>query len=99
MSVTFGIHFQTKKDEGQLKPGAKVSVYKDIAGEAERLDIKENKAVMVLVELLLDENIIKQVSSHASCFKITRKHVLSSQQIVLHRMTLRFCLSLEMGLA
>lgn len=55
---------KTKKDEGQLKPGAKVSVYKDIAGEAERLDIKENKAVMVLVELLLDENIIKQIPQY-----------------------------------
>ena len=54
---------QNKIDEGELKPGAKVSIYKDIAGEAERLDIKENKAVMVLVELLLDENIIKQVST------------------------------------
>lgn len=38
-----------------------MAVFKDIAGEAERLEIKENKAVMVLVELLLDDNIIKQV--------------------------------------
>ncbi|MPC23963.1 Eukaryotic translation initiation factor 5 [Portunus trituberculatus] len=55
---------KTKIDEGELKPGAKVSIYKDIAGEAERLDIKENKAVMVLVELLLDENIIKQIPQY-----------------------------------
>lgn len=52
---------QAKKDEGLLRPGAEVAVFKDIAGEAERLEIKENKAVMVLVELLLDDNIIKQV--------------------------------------
>lgn len=53
--------FQAKKAEGLLKPGADMSVFKDVAGEAERLDIKENKGVMVLVELLLDETIIKQV--------------------------------------
>lgn len=39
-----------------------MAVFKDIAAEAERLDIKENKAVMVIVELLLDDNIIKQVN-------------------------------------
>ncbi|XP_047476359.1 eukaryotic translation initiation factor 5-like [Penaeus chinensis] len=50
-----------KKDAGLLKPGADVAVFKDIAAEAERLDIKENKAVMVIVELLLDDNIIKQI--------------------------------------
>lgn len=55
---------KAKIDDGELKPGAKVSIYKDIAGEAERLDIKENKAVMVLVELLLDENIIKQIPQY-----------------------------------
>lgn len=54
--------YQGKKDAGLLKPGADVAVFKDIAAEAERLDIKENKAVMVIVELLLDDNIIKQVS-------------------------------------
>lgn len=52
---------KAKKDSGLLKPGADVSLFKDIASEAERLEIKENKAVMVLVELLLDDNIIKQI--------------------------------------
>ena len=51
-----------KMKQGILKPGAEVAVFKDIVGESERLDIKDNKAVMVLVELLFDENIIKQVS-------------------------------------
>lgn len=53
-----------KKNDGLLKPGAEVSLFKDIAGEAERLEIKENKAVMVLVELLLDDNIIKQIPQY-----------------------------------
>lgn len=53
---------QNKKDAGVLKPGADVAVLKDIAGEAERLEIKDNKAVMVLVELLFDENIVAEVS-------------------------------------
>jgi len=52
---------KTKKDSGVLKPGAELTTYKDIAGEAERLDVKENKGVMCLVELLLDDNIIKEI--------------------------------------
>lgn len=52
---------KTKKDSGVLKPGAELNIYKDIAGEAERLDVKENKGVMCLVELLLDDNIIKEI--------------------------------------
>lgn len=40
-----------------------MAVFKDIAGEAERLEIKENKAVMVLVELLFNDTIIKQVQT------------------------------------
>lgn len=55
---------KAKKDSGLLKPGAEVSLFKDIASEAERLEIKENKAVMVLVELLLDDNIIKQIPQY-----------------------------------
>ncbi|XP_050690968.1 eukaryotic translation initiation factor 5-like [Eriocheir sinensis] len=55
---------KAKKEEGLLRPGAEVAVFKDIAGEAERLEIKENKAVMVLVELLLDDNIIKQIPQY-----------------------------------
>ncbi|KAK8736895.1 hypothetical protein OTU49_004706 [Cherax quadricarinatus] len=55
---------KAKVDDGSLKPGAEVSVFKEIAGEAERLEIKENKAVMVLVELLLDDNIIKQIPQY-----------------------------------
>jgi len=52
---------KTKKESGVLKPGAELTTYKDIAGEAERLDVKENKGVMCLVELLLDDNIIKEI--------------------------------------
>lgn len=55
---------KAKKNSGLLKPGAEVSLFKDIASEAERLEIKENKAVMVLVELLLDENVIKQIPQY-----------------------------------
>lgn len=55
---------KAKVDDGSLKPGADVTVFKDIAGEAERLEIKENKAVMVLVEVLLDDNIIKQIPQY-----------------------------------
>ena len=52
---------KTKKESGVLKPRAELTTYKDIAGEAERLDVKENKGVMCLVELLLDDNIIKEI--------------------------------------
>lgn len=63
ISDSSNVHlYQGKKEAGLLKPGADVAVFKDIAAEAERLDIKENKAVMVIVELLLDDNIIKQVN-------------------------------------
>jgi len=55
---------KAKKEAGLLKVGADVAVYKDIAAEAERLDVKENKAVMALVELLLDDNIIKQIPQY-----------------------------------
>jgi len=55
---------KTKKESGVLKPGAELVTYKDIAGEAERLDVKEGKGIMVLVELLLDENIIKEIPQY-----------------------------------
>ncbi|KAK3858661.1 hypothetical protein Pcinc_035167 [Petrolisthes cinctipes] len=52
---------KAKKDKGLLKPGAEIATFKDIAGEAERLEVKETKAIMVLVELLFDTNVIKQI--------------------------------------
>jgi len=55
---------KTKKESGVLKPGADLTTFKDIAGEAERLDIKEGKAIMVIVELMLDENIIKEIPQY-----------------------------------
>lgn len=59
---------KTKKDIGALKPGADVTTFKDIAGEAERLDVKEGKGVMVLVELLWDDNIIKEIPQYRILF-------------------------------
>lgn len=55
---------KSKKEAGILKPGADLTAYKDIAGEAERLDVKENKGVMVIVELLLDDNILREIPQY-----------------------------------
>lgn len=54
-------YVKAKKDSGVLAPGAEVAVLKDIAAEAESMEIKDGKAVMALVELLFDENIVKQI--------------------------------------
>lgn len=43
------------------------NLHKDLVGEAERLDIKD-KAVLVLCELLLGENIIQEVKTHRFLF-------------------------------
>jgi len=53
-----------KVDDGVLVPTADVSVFKDIDAEAVNLEVKDNKAVMALVELLCDENCIKQLSQY-----------------------------------
>ena len=47
---------------------------KDMVGEAERLEIKESKAVMVLVELLLDANAVKQIPQVAKSFSLYSVH-------------------------
>lgn len=60
--INFFIFIQRKRDASILKPGAEITILKDIAVEAERLEIKENKGIMVLVELLFDDNVIKQVN-------------------------------------
>jgi len=54
-------YVKAKKESGVLAPGAEVAVLKDIAAEAESMEIKDGKAVMALVELLFDENIVKQI--------------------------------------
>ncbi|XP_018021523.1 eukaryotic translation initiation factor 5 [Hyalella azteca] len=53
-----------KKNKGILVPGADVAVYKDIAAEADTLEVRENKGVMVLIELLFDENCVKQLTQY-----------------------------------
>jgi len=53
-----------KKTSGVLGPTADVAVFKDISAEADSLDIKEGKAVMALVELLMDEQLVKQISQY-----------------------------------
>uniref|UniRef100_A0A2P2HXD8 Eukaryotic translation initiation factor 5 n=3 Tax=Hirondellea gigas TaxID=1518452 RepID=A0A2P2HXD8_9CRUS len=50
-----------KRSEGILVPGAEAVVYKDISAEADTLEIRDNKGIMVLVELLFDENCVKQL--------------------------------------
>ncbi|XP_071512104.1 eukaryotic translation initiation factor 5-like [Diadema antillarum] len=49
---------KAKKEEGLPK-----GVDKDFLGEAERLEVKD-KAALVLVELLLDENLLKQLKQY-----------------------------------
>ena len=55
--------WQLKKDADQLTG----KMEKDIVTEAERLDIKD-KAPMVLVELLFDENIMQQIKRFRTLF-------------------------------
>jgi len=54
---------KAKKDSGELKVGS-AAVFKDLAGEAERLEIKDSKGVMVLVEVLLNEDVLKQLTAY-----------------------------------
>jgi len=53
-----------KRDEGVLHEGAPHTTFKDISDEAEQLDLKESKAVMALIELLFDQNAVKQATSY-----------------------------------
>jgi len=53
-----------KRDEGVLHEGAPPAIFKDISDEAEQLDLKESKAVMALIELLFDQNAVKQLMSY-----------------------------------
>lgn len=55
---------KTKQTEGKLVPGAEISVYKDIAAEADILEVRDNKAIMALIELLFDENCVKQLAQY-----------------------------------
>ena len=61
---------QTKRAEGVLKAGADKAVFRDIAAEADTLEVRDSKAIMVLVELLFDENCIKQVGENDFYLKI-----------------------------
>lgn len=47
-------------------------VAKEIAGEADRLEVKD-KAPMVLVELLFDANILQQIKDHRTLFLLVSK--------------------------
>ena len=60
----FFFFVQTKRAEGVLKAGADKAVFRDIAAEADTLEVRDSKAIMVLVELLFDENCIKQVGEN-----------------------------------
>lgn len=78
-------YIKEKKDEGVLKPGATTAVLKDISSEAERLEIKDSKGVMALVDALLDENILKQVIQYNKLFRLftdsnpkTQKYLLGA---------------------
>ena len=53
------IHSQQKKKEDN----ALANCDKDICAEADRLDVKE-KAPLILAEILLDENILKQLKQY-----------------------------------
>ncbi|MCL4122338.1 UNVERIFIED_CONTAM: hypothetical protein GTU68_041887, partial [Idotea baltica] len=82
LEIFFG-YCKTKKDAGILKPGADLAVWKDIAGEAERLEIKESKGIMVLVELLLGENVVKEIPQYRVLFlHFTYKNVKSQKYLL-----------------
>lgn len=58
----FYAYVKKRKEDGNLEVG-----YKDVAAEAERLDIRE-KAPLVLCELLLDDNAVQQITMHRLLF-------------------------------
>ncbi|KAL7633842.1 UNVERIFIED_CONTAM: hypothetical protein RMT77_015798 [Armadillidium vulgare] len=72
-----------KRDASILKPGAEITILKDIAVEAERLEIKENKGIMVLVELLFDDNVIKQIPQYRILFLLFTHENPKSQKYLL----------------
>lgn len=82
LEIFFG-YCKTRKDNGILKPGADLSTHKDITSEAERLEIKENKGVMVLVEVLFDENIVKQIPQYRVLFLLFTHNNTKSQKYLL----------------
>lgn len=55
---------KNKKETGVLVPGADMAVFKDIASEADSLEIKEGKGVMALVHVLMDEDCVKQIAQY-----------------------------------
>jgi len=76
-------YVKAKKESGVLVPGAEVAVFKDISAEAESMEIKEGKAVMALVELLLDENIVKQIAQFRILFLLFTANCNKSQKYLL----------------
>ena len=76
-------YVKEQKEKGRLKPDAKVSVFRGIEAEAKILDVKEDKGVAVIAELLLDENIIKQLSQYRIQFLLFTHNNLKSQKHLL----------------
>lgn len=61
--LTWGfVCLQKRKETGSIE-----NLQKDLVGEADRLDIKD-KAVLILCELLLGENILQEVKTHRLLF-------------------------------
>lgn len=57
--------FSSQKKKAQFPDGFDQNVQKEIAGEADRLEIKD-KAVLALCEALFDENMLAQIKQHRS---------------------------------
>lgn len=74
---------KSKRSEGVLVPGAGVPVFKDIAAEADTLEIRDSKAIMVLVELLFDENCVKQLNQYRILLLLFTHGNIKSQKYLL----------------
>lgn len=59
--------FIKQKKKSQSPDGFDQNAQKEIAGEADRLEIKD-KAVLALCEALFDENMLAQIKQHRALF-------------------------------
>ena len=68
---------------GLLVPGAGLDVFKDVSAEADTLELKDTKAVMVLAELLFTEDLLKQLKAYHKLLLLFTYNNQKSQKYLL----------------
>jgi len=72
-----------KVTHGLLVPGAGLDVFKDVSAEADTLELKDTKAVMVLAELLFTEDLLKQLKAYHKLLLLFTYNNQKSQKYLL----------------